>query len=218
MPNTHWPTVLASATARLSISVLPDGVVEVIAPIGTQLETIEAKLRKRGRWIVSQQHYFEQFNPRTPTRRHVGGETYLYLGRQYRLQLSCGTPAEVKLKGGQLHARLQNPQSAVDVKALLQGWYSAKANAKLRERYAVVLPKFERLISEEPPLCVRWMKRRWGSYSRSGRITLNADLVVVAHELAHVVHPHHGGAFYDLLDVVMADWRTRKHRLERLLA
>jgi Protein of unknown function DUF45 len=40
---------------------------------------------------------------------------------------------------------------------------------------------------------------------------------VVAHELAHAVHPNHGIAIYELLGTVMTDWEVRKDRLERIL-
>ncbi len=71
------------------------------------------------------------------------------------------------------------------------------------------------------------MKRRWGSLSRSGVITLNIMLVmapmecidyVVAHELCHLVHKNHGPQFYTLLDRIMSDWRQRKALLESTLA
>ena len=91
-----------SDRTTLEISVLPDGDVEVVAPIGTAREAIESRLRKRGKWILAQQRYFHQFKPRIPARRFVGGETHLYLGRQYRLKLSAGTVQSVKLKAAVL--------------------------------------------------------------------------------------------------------------------
>ena len=211
----------------LSISVLPDGGVDVVAPVGTRREAIEAKLRKRGRSILTQQRYFHQFRPRTPPRQYVGGETHLYLGRQYRLKLSKGEAESVKLKGGYFFIEVTDLPHSEYVKSLLKNWYREKAAIKLHERYAAIAPKFERWIGDVPPLSLQQMKRRWGSYSRSGRITLNLDLIrapsacidyVVAHELAHVVHPNHGKAFYELLDTVMADWELRKSRLERLMS
>jgi predicted metal-dependent hydrolase len=66
----------------------------------------------------------------------------------------------------------------------------------------------------EPPsvdrvVFVTTQKARWGSYSpRTRAIRLNATLrrmprwvleAVVAHELAHAVHPNHSPAFWDLL-------------------
>jgi predicted metal-dependent hydrolase len=71
------------------------------------------------------------------------------------------------------------------------------------------------------------MSHRWGSYSKTGRVLLNPDLIraptacidyVIIHELAHVVHPHHGAKFFDLIDAMMPDWKQRKERLERTLA
>ena len=71
------------------------------------------------------------------------------------------------------------------------------------------------------------MQRRWGSYSKNGRVTLNIDLVraplpcidyVIVHELAHALHPNHGRSFYDLLSQMMPDWERRKLALEKILA
>jgi len=60
--------------------------------------------------------------------------------------------------------------------------------------------------------------------SPAGRLLLNRRLVqapidaidyVISHELSHVAEPHHGAAFFELLDKVMPDWGRRKQRLER---
>jgi predicted metal-dependent hydrolase len=71
----------------LAISVDPDGSVEVIAPIDAPLGKVLEKVRKRASWIRRQQRFFIQFQPRTPDRQYVGGETHLYLGRQYKLKI-----------------------------------------------------------------------------------------------------------------------------------
>ena len=41
---------------------------------------------------------------------------------------------------------------------------------------------------------------------------------VIVHELCHMAEPHHGAAFYRLLDRVMPDWAGRKGRLEERMA
>ncbi|MCL1476041.1 M48 family metallopeptidase [Argonema antarcticum] len=41
---------------------------------------------------------------------------------------------------------------------------------------------------------------------------------VITHELCHVTEPHHGAAFYHLLERVMPDWERRKLRLELFMA
>jgi hypothetical protein len=70
------------------------------------------------------------------------------------------------------------------------------------------------------------MSKRWGSYTPSGKIILNVDLVraspllidyVICHELAHAFYPDHGKDWRDLVSTVMPDWESRKARLEALL-
>jgi hypothetical protein len=41
---------------------------------------------------------------------------------------------------------------------------------------------------------------------------------VITHELIHLIHPHDGNAFYELVETLMPDWCSRKQRLQRLLA
>lgn len=53
---------------------------------------------------------------------------------------------------------------------------------------------------------------------RSRRPPVDAIDYVITHELCHVAEPHHGAAFFDLLDKVMPDWERRKQRLERAMA
>ncbi len=78
--------------------------------------------------------------------------------------------------------------------------------AELARRVAARFPTPPRVAG------VQWVttqRRRWGSYSlRTATVRLNAALrpmpawvveAVVAHELAHVVHPDHSPAFWELL-------------------
>ena len=41
---------------------------------------------------------------------------------------------------------------------------------------------------------------------------------VITHEFRHIAEPHHGPAFFDLLNRVMPDWEKRNGRLERGMA
>ena len=148
-------------------------------------------------------------------------------GAQYRLKLIDRTEECVKLKGSFLCVTVKNSRREARVKSLVEGWYREKAEARLRERFEAVLKKFDQLKARSICLRLRVMKLRWGSHSRKGTITLNPEIIraptvcvdyVIAHELAHVVHPNHSDEFYELLCSVMSDWPARKERLERLLA
>ena len=214
-----------SPRRTLAITVKPDRSIEITAPAGTSRDDVERRLRKRARWVIRQLLHFEQFRPRSPKRRYVGGETHLYLGRQYRLKIVRDAPEGVKLKGAFLTVAVSNKRSS-NVKRLVSVWYREKGEGRIIERFNAIAPRFVRLGCAPPKLTLRFMPRRWGSFTRGGRILLNPDLIrapvrcidyVITHELAHIIHPNHGAAFYDLLDALMPDWRRRKQRLERLM-
>ena len=65
----------------LEIAVHPDQTVVIKAPLGTEIEEIQKRVVRRAAWIMKQRAFFRQFDPRTPARRYVGGETHLYLGK-----------------------------------------------------------------------------------------------------------------------------------------
>jgi len=213
--------------ATLEIAVLPDGTVVATAPREAPVETVLARARRRARWIVTQQRYFAQFQPRTPPRRYVGGETHLYLGRRYRLAIEPGEKDSVKLAGGWLRVTTRSDQSPDHVRRLVERWYADKARARLTERLDACWERFPAGDLDKPPLRIRRMRSRWGSMSPSGALTLNVDLIrapresidyVIVHELCHLAYPGHGPEFRLLLERVMPDWRRRKHRLELTLA
>lgn len=212
----------------VSICVQPDCQVLVTAPEDAGLSRIQELVHKRARWIQKQKQYFQQFLPLTPTREYIGGESHLYLGRQYRLKLITADHSLLKLSGGHLIIHHPDISFSDNIEGVLYGWYRARAEQKFRERFELCLFNFPRKHSIEPPkLHIRKMKSRWGSYAPSGRLTLNLELIkapvdcidyVIAHELCHVVHPHHGPQFYRLLKSVMPDYLAKKLKLERTLS
>ena len=220
-------TAQFSARATMAITVFPDGAIRVIAPDATSQEEVERRLRKRARWLIRQILHFEQFRPRAPERRYVGGETHLYLGRQYRLKLHKRAEEEVKLKGAFLHVASPGHREPRAVKRLVSNWYREKGRTRIADRFTVIAARFVKMGCQPPLPIFRSMPRRWGSWTPRGRISLNPDLIraptacidyVITHELTHLVHPNHGQAFYELLETLMPDWRSRKQRLERILS
>src|SRR5918998_1084840 len=67
---------------------------------------IDALVHKRGRWIRRQQQQFAVIMQPEPPRAYVGGESYRYLGRQYRLRVQAGEREGVQLGRGSLTVTL----------------------------------------------------------------------------------------------------------------
>ena len=209
----------------LEIAVHPDKSVVVKAPQSSTLEAIEEKIKKKARWIKHQIAYFNQFDPRTPNRKYVGGESHLYLGRKYRLKIEVSNKDKVLLKNGYfcIEATSSKPDH---IQQLMEAWYRRRAKMYLSKNFDDCWEGFKKGDLNKPNLKLQKMDKRWGSLSGKGQLTLNVNLIqtpkecieyVVIHELCHLIHHNHGTEFYKLLDRTLADWMKRKHKLEMAL-
>lgn len=208
----------------LAISVLPTGDLELIAPEAAPLEAILKKVEKRLRWIRTQRRLFRDMNAVRPSPRYVSGATHRYLGRQYLLKVTAGSPAKVSLRGGFLHVEVPY-KAQPEVKKALQEWYRSHARHQFQQR----LKSWHTWCLERrlplPHLRLRAMSKRWGSALPDGTICLNPDLIkapsacvdyVIIHEICHLKHPDHGKHFWSLLSQLVPDWKERKQRLESM--
>ncbi|MBL9153302.1 MAG: M48 family metallopeptidase [Verrucomicrobiales bacterium] len=217
------PARLVRRTRKtLAISVLPDGSLELIAPVGASVEAIVARVEKRRGWIARQRQAFRGMNATRPARRYVTGATHRYLGRQYRLKVRVGERAGVLLKGGYLEVVVPTRDEAA-VKEALERWYRGRARHQFETRLAgwsdwCVTRKLPR-----PTLRLLAMPKRWGSAQADGTICLNPALIrapspcvdyVIAHEICHLRYGDHGREFHLLLKQLLPDWEQRKARLE----
>jgi predicted metal-dependent hydrolase len=215
----------------LGITVTPDLEVLVKAPVDTAVDVIKERLRKKAPWIMRQLSFFLSFQPRLTDRKYVGGETHLYLGKQYRLKVISDEPGVssegVKLKGQFLEVQTGKKDK---VKELVEAWYLDKAKERFHQ---LALPLFDAFIKRNNMqdavynLSIRQMPTRWGSCTAKGKIILNPELIkapkacieyVIVHELCHLVHHDHTQRFLDLQTKEMPEWEKWKMKLEKLLA
>ncbi len=213
-----------SARKTLGITVTPDLDVLVKAPFDSSIEKIKEKLSKKAPWIIKQQSYFLSFHPKTTLRKYIGGETHLYLGRQYILKIETSNVDSVKLKGKFIEVHTSDKSK---VKGLVKEWYLAHAKSKFHEIALPLIEKFKKYKVEPDSVVLREMPTRWGSCTPKGKIILNPELIkapkgcieyVIIHELCHLIHHHHTRKFIDLQTKEMPDWEKWKFKLENLLA
>jgi len=207
----------------LAISVLPDGTLELVAPLESTVEAILQRVEKRAKWIRTQRRHFREMNATRPELRYVTGATHRYMGRQYRLKLAKGEPAGVALRGAYLH--VTTPTSAAsEVKDALESWYRRHAQTQFEKRVSVWSDWCRQRKLPKPHLRLRAMPKRWGSAHKNGTIYLNPELIkapsacidyVITHEICHLKHPDHGPGFRSLLQQLCPDWKRLKERLER---
>ena len=208
----------------LGITVTPEMEVLVKAPTDTSIEKVKEKIRKKAPWIIKQQSFFLSFHPKTPKRKFISGETHLYLGRQYRLQIQIANEESVKLKGKFIEVTAREKSRAKD---LLNDWYLQHAKVKFHAFAQPLIEKFKKYKVEPSSIVCRDMPTRWGSCTPQGKIILNPELIkapkgcieyVIIHELCHLIHHDHTQKFIDLQTKEMMDWEKWKMKLEKLLA
>jgi predicted metal-dependent hydrolase len=208
----------------VSIAIDPTDGVLVTAPKPAPVTRLDGIVHAKARWITERLKRQSDRPPMPTAKEFVSGETFFYLGRQYRLKLELGAaPMPVRLERGWL--RLPIPRHLPDAhrsnfaRAALIDWYKQQAGRQLPQRLRVWSRK---LKVETPPLAIAEPEKRWGSATSSGTIRLNWRIVqasvslidyVVAHELAHLIHPNHTRKFWATLGSVMPTYETRKRRL-----
>lgn len=212
---------------NMEISVHPDASVLIKAPYNTDMESIEKRIRKRARWILKQQDYFNQFIPRTPEKIYKNGETHLYFGKHYRLNIKKGPISSVKLEGSYFQIISDDICDSLKIKNLLYDWYYKKSENHFHEIYNKIWSAFNFKDKEIPELKIVPLTNKWGSMSKGNIISVNIELIkspvdyieyVLTHELCHLVHKNHSRDFYRLLESYLPDWKIRKHRLELFLS
>lgn len=120
------------------------------------------------------------------------------------------------------------PRDTDLTRKLVTAWYHFRAQVKFRERVLECATRFPDPAQFRPAgLTVRDLRLRWASMSPAARLMVNRRLVqapldaidyVITHELCHLQEPHHGAAFFDLLERVMPDWEKRNLRLEHAMS
>lgn len=211
---------------RLRIIVKPDLSVHANAPQEFTGDEIMEAVQSKAKWIARQIDAFRDYHPYPTPHQYISGETFVYLGRQYRLKVIEGPMVPAKLRGKFLNLAVENKEDREAIKKSLDSWYRSRADEVFNKYLSVSLKVAKRHgVKTKPKLMIRDMRTRWGSCSNSGRVTLNLKLIqapvhcieyVIMHELCHLVHLNHSSEFYNLLNVCMPDWKKRKKILKRV--
>jgi predicted metal-dependent hydrolase len=208
-----------------SISVKPDCSVLILVPSTLPEQKIVELVERKSRWIRGKIKQFEEIQGNKRQKEYVSGESFTYLGRNYRLKVVDGDPRDdVKLMNGRFYVHVppdssQDAQNQLVVEQLTR-WYKEHAATRLRQktrRYA------DQMNVSPVSVGVKDYRSRWGSCHTDGRIFFNWRIIiaphsivdyVVIHELCHLVHDDHSKKFWKLLGSVLPDYTERKEWLK----
>ena len=225
--NFDFPIEIIRTERSKSASIeIEDDTVKVTVPQNLSDLRIEELIKNRTVWI-RQKLKIQTETIRPKDKEYVNGETFSYLGRNYRLKClsgGSGGSGEAKLTNGYLTVWLTKDASGAAVggcvRQSLQQWYQARALEKLKEktkRYSAILGVSPQSVG------VKEYKARWGSCSSSGDVTYNWRIImaphhivdyIVVHELCHLLEHNHGPKYWKHVQNVVPNYKECREWLK----
>lgn len=188
---------------KLTITVERDRRVVIHAPDGTSDETIQKVVESKRQWIHDKISHSQKYQdlPHAPGKELVSGESALYLGRQYRIEVVKSGLSKIQFSRCFLLPAAQGKQRT----AALREWYIEKAKEKLVPR---VKHHAHELGVDVAEIKIVDNRYRWGSCTLHDNVNLNWRLIkapmfvidyVIIHELAHLIEANHTSRFWNII-------------------
>ena len=206
---------------RRTVALVVDRAAELIvnSPESVTADDLSRWIHSKLLWVHRKLALKSEFAIRGRNPEYVSGESFMYLGKRYRLRLLSDQRQDLRFDGTSFLLRC-NAQPADE---LFRRWYIQSGRRWLKRR----LPSLYRLTGVSPSrVVVRDLGFRWGSCGRDNSINLNwrvfqlpVSLIdyLVLHELCHIEEPSHGPKFWRALDRTLPDWRQRREALNRMV-
>lgn len=196
-----------------------DGKVSILVPLELSESRIEEILIRKTQWIRGKMYLHGQAL-NIQSKEYISGESFSYLGRNYRLKVLKGSQPSVKLLSGRLQVTLpSDSNSSEKAREALTGWYKARAETKIQEKVARYAP----VIGVKPTsVGIKTFKSRWGSCHLAGEVLYNWKIViapnrivdyVIVHELCHLKRHDHSDKFWKYVGQVIPDYLECKEWL-----
>jgi predicted metal-dependent hydrolase len=208
-------TVRRSDRARRArLTVTKDGEALVVLPRRAPAALAQQLVAAHAVWLQRQIDRIRAANARIENRPSLGGGRSLAVsGVTYRVAVSASASTRSSVvvhrpvagEPGTLEIR-RGLGSATTAAEILESWLRREARRVLVARVVALAPV---VGVPEPTVTVRAQRSRWGSASRTGRISLNWRLIlappsvleyVVIHELSHLRVAGHSARFWALVE------------------
>jgi predicted metal-dependent hydrolase len=217
--------IIYSRRRSISISVSPDKGVTVRAPLRASLSSIEKFVNSRSEWVLRHLNNFE--NHTRLNGKVSEGAKVLFTGNEYTVRICNAVKGSVVLSENEIIINAPVDKDPLTADKTLRKWYYGEAARLIPEKISEMLIRYGSYGFNPSMITIRTMKRRWGSCSSKGRITINSELVkidgifteyVILHELCHLKHHNHGAGYYELLSEVFPDWKNVRKELRKYLS
>lgn len=208
--------MIRSRRRTVGLEITPEGELVVRAPEKLTKRELGLILNKHRRWINRKLALVNE-RKQLISRLYRPGEKFLYLGQEYPLKLMPGIQNGLSFDGRCFWITKNGLGQARD---LFEKIYRKMARVYLSRRLELLS---SRSGFEYKKFRLSSARRRWGSCSTKGTISLNWRLLmappeiidyVIYHELIHLRERNHSQAFWNLLSKYVPDYRVKKKWLK----
>jgi predicted metal-dependent hydrolase len=206
--------IIRSKRKTLALVVKPDGTVFVRAPLRASKAVIAEFVEKNRGWIEKHQAKALAYLSPAP-RGYLPGETFLYLGTGYGLEIVERQQESLRLEGS---FKLAVSQQS-DASSVFERWYRQGARQVLTARVEFFARQYDFRYKR---IRITSARTRWGSCSATGSLSFSWRLVqaplavvdyVVVHELVHTVFHNHSKQFWHRVGTIMPDFQEQRRWL-----
>lgn len=211
---------------NVNLRIKPDGSVLVSANLRVPVSFIDDFIRQKQDFIFSALAKYEvkrELHQDAP-KQYISGESYTLFGKSFSLKVEETEKEIVYADEIYIYLKVKDKENFRHKEILMTEWLKKYQTAVFQDLIAQTYAKFQKYNVPFPTLKIKTMKSRWGSCQpQKGIITLNSRLIdaprdsveyVVLHEFAHFIHPNHSKQFWDLVTMMMPDWKARRRVLE----
>lgn len=218
--------IIYSRRRSIGISVLPDSSVIVRVPYLTSIKTINRIVNDKYGWVLKHRDHYKNLNSSSLKKSYKDGETHLFRGKELKLSIVKSGKPYICFSDHLIEIGTNKPDDGATIKRQLYKGYKNEALSHFPRLMNRVLTAHEDQQFKPAGLIIRTMKRRWGSCSGKGIITLSTELIklddlfieyVITHELCHLKHHNHGPNFYKLLSLLYPEWKSVRKELRKYI-
>lgn len=208
--------------ATTDIVIERNGSITVRPPAGMTPEQVDQTVLSKRLWIYRNLAEWRDLNATKVVREFVSGESFLYLGRHYRLQLVSNQDEPLQFKDGvfRLLRTIVDTGGNEAAQQAFESFYAEKGLPRIKKR----VDFFSKKVGVEArSVQINDLNYRWASCTKNGDLLFHWKSVmapltiidyIVVHELCHVHHRDHTDAFWNEVDKILPDYRERKEWLK----
>ena len=210
----------------------------IVKPKRVAIGEVDRVLKDKISWISKHYEKLLESKKCVPERRWVTGETLLYLGQSYTLNITEHNKIKdhdlsdikkgiisVNFDGDAFNILMDEKAAGEERKILVEGiikrWYRKAADS-------VICGRLEHYCSitglRHKAVRFKEQKTRWGSCSKAGNLNFNWKLVmaplwvvdyVVLHEVCHLRHLNHSKDFWMMVEYYMPQYKKAQEWLKK---